>query len=323
MSYLEKRGQHSTGWWYGEYKHKTAGRFRARFKTKDEADAYEAHVRAFGQEPDWAHTADLEELKLNVEKLSDDLRVAEERIRKLEEELSLTRRDITALTQPKATELPEDTELKEWHQAFRDTFKALDQAAQPKGDERRGTERLYRIEPLLPPQRLGEIDDYKRPRRPDEWAAAEEFLRGLNFQTEESDNVVAYKLCHEHFVVLADPRADGEINFCVFDSDEIAQLAERRRRRVTTVKFRLLDWGTDDLPDWRDDLVAKFRQCLSEACSSLARQRAKGASPQTPIIPLRLSLPIRCLKRVARSLPLLQLGVLGRRQCGDIASRKR
>jgi hypothetical protein len=53
-------------------KHKTAGRFCARFKTKDEADAYEAHVRAFGQEPDWAHTADLEELKLNVEKLSDD-----------------------------------------------------------------------------------------------------------------------------------------------------------------------------------------------------------------------------------------------------------
>jgi predicted nucleic acid-binding Zn-ribbon protein len=66
---------------------------------------------------------DLEELKLNVEKLSDDLRTAEERIRKLEEELSLTRRDIAALTSPKATELPEDTELKEW-QALRDTFKA-------------------------------------------------------------------------------------------------------------------------------------------------------------------------------------------------------
>jgi chromosome segregation ATPase len=129
MSYLEKRGQHSTGWWYGEYKHKTAGRFRARFKT-DEADAYEAHVRAFGQEPDWAHTADLEELKRTVEKLSDDLRAAEERVSRLEEELSLTRRDIAALTPP------EDTELKEW-QAPRDTFKASDREAQPKGDDRR------------------------------------------------------------------------------------------------------------------------------------------------------------------------------------------
>jgi hypothetical protein len=95
MSYLEKRGQHSTGWWYGEYTHKTAGRFRARFKTKDQADAYEAHIRAFGQEPDWAHTADIEELKGRVEKFSEDLRAAderqraaEERIRKLEEEVA-------------------------------------------------------------------------------------------------------------------------------------------------------------------------------------------------------------------------------------------
>ena len=41
------------------------------------ADAYEAYVRAFGQEPEWAHTADLEELKLNVEKLSDDMRAVD------------------------------------------------------------------------------------------------------------------------------------------------------------------------------------------------------------------------------------------------------
>jgi hypothetical protein len=121
------------------------------------------------------------------------LRVAEERIRKLEEELSLTRRDIAALTPPEATELPEVTELKEW-EALRDSFNASDQAAQPKREERRRTEPLYRIEPLLPPQRRDEVG-HKRPRRPDEWVAAEEFLRGLNFQTEESDNVVAYKLC--------------------------------------------------------------------------------------------------------------------------------
>jgi hypothetical protein len=49
-----------------------------------------ANVRAFGQQPAWAQTADLEELKLNVEKFSDDLRTAEEPIRKLEEELALT-----------------------------------------------------------------------------------------------------------------------------------------------------------------------------------------------------------------------------------------
>ena len=129
-----------------QYKHTTAGRFRRRFKTKEEADAYEADVRASGQEPEWAHTADLEELKRTVEKLSDGLKAAEERIRKLEQELSLTRRDIAALTTAEPTELPEDTELKE-RKALRDTFKAPDQAAQPKANDRRRTERLYRIHP--------------------------------------------------------------------------------------------------------------------------------------------------------------------------------
>src|SRR5262249_43523362 len=142
----------------------------------------------------------------------------------------------------------------------------------------RRTEPLYRIEPLLPPRRRDEVG-HERPRRPDEWAAAEEFLRALNFQTEESDNVVTYKLCHEHFVVLADPRVDRAIGFCVFDSDEVAQLAERqRKRRVATVKFKVSDWWPYDV---KDDVVAKFRECFSEACVRLAHHRAKGASPQT------------------------------------------
>jgi hypothetical protein len=138
--------------------------------------------------------------------------------------------------------------------------------AQPKGDERRRTERLYRIDPSFPPQRLDEIG-HKRPRGPDDWAAAEQLLRGLNFQTEERDDGVTYKLRHEHFVVLADPRADGEIGFCVFDSDEVALLAERRsKKRVTILKFWVYD-------SWAHDVVATFKQRLSDACSRLVRPR--------------------------------------------------
>lgn len=267
MSYLEKRGHHSTGWWYGEYKHKTAGRFRARFKTKDEADAYEAHVRAFGQEPDWAHTADLEELKGTVEKLSDDLRAAEERIKQLEEELSLTRRDIAALTPP------EVGELKEW-QALRDTFKAPDRAAaQPKGDDRRKTERLYRIHPSWPPLLLGE-DFRKRknpnPRSPIELAEA--VLRDLNFQKDVSDKVVTYKLCNERFIVLADPREEGWLRFFVYE--ETTHSRERPTKRRT---FRTERFGVS--PRLERDIPAEFRRRLSQACRVLVARAEAARNP--------------------------------------------
>jgi hypothetical protein len=54
MSYAERRDQKLTGWWYGEQEVRTGStehRFRKRFKTKGEADGYEAYVKATGQEP--------------------------------------------------------------------------------------------------------------------------------------------------------------------------------------------------------------------------------------------------------------------------------
>lgn len=58
MSYAEKRGDDLTGKWYGEVRHPRNGRFRRRFITKDKADAYETHIKAFGEEPDWAREDD-------------------------------------------------------------------------------------------------------------------------------------------------------------------------------------------------------------------------------------------------------------------------
>src|SRR5712664_4254345 len=52
MSYPERRYGRATGWWVGEVRHKN-GRFRDRFKTKEMADAFEAHIRAHGEPPAW------------------------------------------------------------------------------------------------------------------------------------------------------------------------------------------------------------------------------------------------------------------------------
>src|SRR5258708_2678522 len=54
MSYPEKRNSEFTGWWYGEIRHPKAGRFRKRVRTKELAEAYESHIKAHGEEPDWA-----------------------------------------------------------------------------------------------------------------------------------------------------------------------------------------------------------------------------------------------------------------------------
>jgi hypothetical protein len=53
MAQAEKRNGKLTGWWYGEVdnRHKGGVRFRRRFETKAKAQAYEAYVRACGEEP--------------------------------------------------------------------------------------------------------------------------------------------------------------------------------------------------------------------------------------------------------------------------------
>lgn len=73
MSYPEKRGRTSTGYWYGEIRHPKAGRFRKRFKTKNLADAYEAHIKAHGAEPDWARPS-AEYAKDSFKVVADDLK---------------------------------------------------------------------------------------------------------------------------------------------------------------------------------------------------------------------------------------------------------
>jgi hypothetical protein len=135
-------------------------------------------------------------------------------------------------------------------------------------DERRRTERVFLTDPSLPPQLFDEhLYSFSsgKARSADELAMAEERLRSLNFQIDVNDNVIAYKFRHEHFLVLADPRTAGRIEFRVFNS-------ERPKRRIgTTETFHLLDILKNDLP-------AKFKERLSEACGRLAPQRPRAVA---------------------------------------------
>jgi hypothetical protein len=124
---------------------------------------------------------------------------------------------------------------------------------------------VFLIDPSAPPLLLDEHLWSEKPRCLEEWDAVEERLRGLNFQKEVTENAVSYKLYHENFVVLADPRKADRIEFRVFN-------AEKPKRRIHIHKtFHLLD-------SWKNDLSAKFKERLSEACSLLAPQRPRAVS---------------------------------------------
>jgi hypothetical protein len=157
---------------------------------------------------------------------------------------------------------------------LRNTFEASAEAAKRKMDERRRTERVFLTDPSSPPKLLDEaLDFFDKTRSSEELAAAEERLRSINFEVEVTDNVVAYKFRHEHYLVLADPRKAGRIEFGVFDS-------ETSKGRAGPETFYLLD-------GWKNNLAAKFSWRLSEAYSRLAPHPARAEAtrkrhPSTP-----------------------------------------
>jgi len=92
---------------------------------------------------------------------------------------------------------------------------------------RRQTERVFLVDPTKPPALIDDGFYSEEPRNPEQMAAAEERLRVLGFEFDRRDNVIAYRLPHPEFVILADPRRPKSINFGVFH-----RLAPRCSRRA-------------------------------------------------------------------------------------------
>jgi hypothetical protein len=148
--------------------------------------------------------------------------------------------------------------------ALRDEFRAADEAKRRATEARRATERLFLVDPSSPPCLLDERLWFQKERSAEELVRAEERLRDLNFQVEINENVVAYKLQYEEFVVLADPRPVGRIDFCVFE------LAKNKRRSCVAT-FRMMD-------NWKNDLTEKFRRRLVDACNTLRTRGSRSGA---------------------------------------------
>ena len=86
-------------------------------------------------------------------------------------------------------------------------------------------------------------------------------MRTLGFESDLNGNVMAYRLPHPEFTILADPREPGKIAFHIFDRSP-----EGKPRR--TRKHRPNEWF-DLRDDWKKDVPAKFKNMVEGACNRL------------------------------------------------------
>jgi hypothetical protein len=148
----------------------------------------------------------------------------------------------------------------------RDEFDDAEKVEREGLQQRKTTERVVLIDPTQPPLLFDEHLWTTKPRSPEQLATAEQRLRDLGFEIEINGNVVAYRLVNDEWLVLADPRAAGRIDFAVFNQSG----KKRKRRMLGRDKFYLLD-------SWSADLPGKFRKRLHESCEDVANENNSPA----------------------------------------------
>lgn len=120
--------------------------------------------------------------------------------------------------------------------------------------ERRRTETLYRVMPDEEARLLDEDARWgRRARTPEEMAWAESRLADLDFRCRTEGLIKTHTRSHDGTIVYADPRAEGRIDFWVFDEAALASKRRTRFRRGYLGGFHLLD-------SWRHDLPGKYEK---------------------------------------------------------------
>jgi hypothetical protein len=139
---------------------------------------------------------------------------------------------------------------------------------QAKLAERRKTEMVFKSELGRSPQLLDETT-WKQSRTAEQLLKSENRLKKLGFMRSQDGNVVAYTNEQPDYVVYADPRELGRIQFAVYAKP----LA---RRGTGTPKTQA--WFS--LPDtWTRDLLAKYHKKLGAAMLSWKRVPSSGSAP--------------------------------------------
>jgi hypothetical protein len=148
--------------------------------------------------------------------------------------------------------------------SLREKFDAADKMEKQQTEQRRKTERVYLLDPSGLPKLFDEDSWHLRETRsPEQLAEAEQRLRKFGFETEINGNVVAYTLMHEGWLVLADPRQVGRIDFTVF-ANPSGKRPSRKNPGRSHFQFR---------DEWRRDALARFMAALAQAVEKLPKKK--------------------------------------------------
>jgi len=127
--------------------------------------------------------------------------------------------------------------------------------------QRRKTEMMYRVSPGNEPKLLDEgCNSWSPARSPEQLIFAEERLKSLGFQSLTDNNIRTWTDEQGDYVVYADPRQAGRIEFEVWRKPLPKRLAHNSRHRYLAGRFHLRD-------PWKNDLLTKYAsrvtQCLA------------------------------------------------------------
>lgn len=151
-----------------------------------------------------------------------------------------------------------------WQSEYADVEKAEEAKKRDRLAQRKKSEVLYRTAPDLESELIDERFSFGgNPRSKKELDWVEERLTSLGFQITCDANVKSYTNEHGDFVVYADPRQRGRVDFNVFPRNH---KRSRSHLRLGWTSFYMLD-------SWKRELRKKYEVRVENAISQLKKKR--------------------------------------------------
>ncbi len=151
-----------------------------------------------------------------------------------------------------------------WQSQYADAERVEEAEKREKLAQRKKSEVLYRTAPDLEPELIDErFSSGGNSRSTKELDWVEERLASLGFQITCDASVESYTNEHGDFVVYADPRQRGRVDFNVFPKD---YKRSRDRLRLGWASFYMLD-------GWKKELREKYEVRVENAISQLKKRQ--------------------------------------------------
>lgn len=151
-----------------------------------------------------------------------------------------------------------------WNEKFSEAEELEWVAKQTAIEVRRKGETLYLVSPGVEPKLLDEGYSFHPPRTPESLSWAEARLISLGFQRSADGKVISWTDDRDDFVVFADPRSTGRLEFQVWKKPLPKNRKASSKLRFPQSSFHLLD-------SWKNDLQGKYVKRLNDAGIPIAK----------------------------------------------------